>query len=256
MRTIVRAQPLPQQAQPRRQSCSCVCHNWGGSLRIVVDIGSSKNLLVTWRAIPDFRAFPWAVTCAVCEAFMAAVRHSVFASLRRLRARHCAGLPSHLPAAAGLSLVRAMSSTAACGGAGAAGAGSAAATPSVAAVENASAGKPVVEPSPMFDELSETDARAWMASVDTFLVDCDGVMWRGTVPIPGSSDTIDALRAAGKRVVFVVRHASTTVRACKCLTPTSPDQQQHQVSRTVCCSDGEVRRQCHTRRYYEVRPSS
>ena len=56
------------------------------------------------------------------------------------------------------------------------------------------------------DDMPAADVRAWLASVDTFLVDCDGVMWRGTHKISGSADTIEALRAAGKRVVFVVRH--------------------------------------------------
>lgn len=43
---------------------------------------------------------------------------------------------------------------------------------------------------------------------DAFLIDLDGVVWRGDSPIDGSAETIEALRAAGKRVVFVTNNAS------------------------------------------------
>jgi len=41
--------------------------------------------------------------------------------------------------------------------------------------------------------------------------DLDGVVWRGESEIPGSSGAIDALRAAGHRVVFVTNNSSLTV---------------------------------------------
>ncbi|KAA0153208.1 hypothetical protein FNF29_03396 [Cafeteria roenbergensis] len=54
--------------------------------------------------------------------------------------------------------------------------------------------------------------RSWLDGVDAVLLDCDGVIWRGTTPIPGALAAIDALRAAGKRVVFVSNN-STKSRA-------------------------------------------
>lgn len=48
-------------------------------------------------------------------------------------------------------------------------------------------------------------AQKYMKSVKTLLVDCDGVLWRGSDPIPGSAEAVEALRSAGKRVMFVVQ---------------------------------------------------
>lgn len=53
---------------------------------------------------------------------------------------------------------------------------------------------------------------ALLASVDTFILDCDGVLWTGSTPIPHVGPAIDALRAAGKRVFFVTNN-STKPRA-------------------------------------------
>jgi glycerol 3-phosphatase-2 len=43
-------------------------------------------------------------------------------------------------------------------------------------------------------------------SFDGFLVDLDGVVWIGREPIPGSAETLAALTAAGKPVVFVTNN--------------------------------------------------
>lgn len=51
-----------------------------------------------------------------------------------------------------------------------------------------------------------------LAEIDSVLFDCDGVIWRGTDPVPGATDTISALRAAGKKVFFVSNN-STKARA-------------------------------------------
>lgn len=45
----------------------------------------------------------------------------------------------------------------------------------------------------------------------TWLLDLDGVVWRGESPVPGSIDAIDRLRAAGKRVLFMTNNSSLTV---------------------------------------------
>jgi len=47
---------------------------------------------------------------------------------------------------------------------------------------------------------------------DGFLVDLDGVVWRGEQPIEGAAETITALRDAGKRVVFLTNNASLSPR--------------------------------------------
>jgi phosphoglycolate phosphatase len=48
--------------------------------------------------------------------------------------------------------------------------------------------------------------------INTFIFDCDGVIWRGNSLIEGSAETVDRLRALGKRVFFVTNN-STKSRA-------------------------------------------
>ncbi|KAL7088453.1 hypothetical protein ACP275_13G128100 [Erythranthe tilingii] len=45
-------------------------------------------------------------------------------------------------------------------------------------------------------------------SVDVFLFDCDGVIWKGDALIDGVSDTLDTLRAMGKKLVFVTNNST------------------------------------------------
>ncbi|CRG88347.1 4-nitrophenyl phosphatase [Talaromyces islandicus] len=47
---------------------------------------------------------------------------------------------------------------------------------------------------------------------DTFLFDCDGVLWSGDHVFPGTADTLEFLRSRGKQVVFVTNN-STKSRA-------------------------------------------
>jgi 4-nitrophenyl phosphatase len=42
-------------------------------------------------------------------------------------------------------------------------------------------------------------------------LDLDGVLWRGSVPIPGAADAVARLRAAGRRVVFVTNNSAAPV---------------------------------------------
>lgn len=50
----------------------------------------------------------------------------------------------------------------------------------------------------------------WWRSIDTFLIDCDGVLWRSTEGIPGVDATVQAIRDAGKRVFFVTNNSTKT----------------------------------------------
>ncbi|KAI3456599.1 hypothetical protein Pfo_013262 [Paulownia fortunei] len=49
-------------------------------------------------------------------------------------------------------------------------------------------------------------------SVDAFLFDCDGVIWKGDALIDGVSDTLDTLRAMGKKLVFVTNNSTKSRR--------------------------------------------
>jgi HAD superfamily hydrolase (TIGR01450 family) len=51
---------------------------------------------------------------------------------------------------------------------------------------------------------------AWLSSIDTFLFDCDGVLWRGGVGVPNVGATIAKLEAAGKRCYFVTNNSTKT----------------------------------------------
>ena len=48
--------------------------------------------------------------------------------------------------------------------------------------------------------LTRATLPSFLSSIDTFLFDCDGVLWTGATPVPGAGAAVDALRAAGKRV--------------------------------------------------------
>ncbi|OCT64380.1 glycerol-3-phosphate phosphatase [Xenopus laevis] len=53
-------------------------------------------------------------------------------------------------------------------------------------------------------------SRRFLASVDTVLFDCDGVLWRGDEPISGASDLINGLKRTGKRVFFLTNNSTKT----------------------------------------------
>ncbi|KAG0025723.1 hypothetical protein BGZ81_006943 [Podila clonocystis] len=54
--------------------------------------------------------------------------------------------------------------------------------------------------------------KTFVDKFDTFLLDCDGVLWHGSHVLDGILDTIDFLRKNGKRLVFVTNN-STLSRA-------------------------------------------
>eukprot|EP00276_Gloeochaete_wittrockiana_P008555 CAMPEP_0184644928 /NCGR_PEP_ID=MMETSP0308-20130426/1522_1 /TAXON_ID=38269 /ORGANISM="Gloeochaete witrockiana, Strain SAG 46.84" /LENGTH=380 /DNA_ID=CAMNT_0027073671 /DNA_START=31 /DNA_END=1173 /DNA_ORIENTATION=+ len=47
-----------------------------------------------------------------------------------------------------------------------------------------------------------------LQKIDTFVFDCDGVVWRGDEVVPGASETIDYLRKRGKRLIFVTNNST------------------------------------------------
>jgi ribonucleotide monophosphatase NagD (HAD superfamily) len=48
--------------------------------------------------------------------------------------------------------------------------------------------------------------------IDTFLLDCDGVIWNGDSLIEGAAQTIEYLKRLGKRVLFVSNNSSKSRR--------------------------------------------
>ncbi|KAG5549515.1 hypothetical protein RHGRI_014745 [Rhododendron griersonianum] len=52
------------------------------------------------------------------------------------------------------------------------------------------------------------NADALIDSVETFIFDCDGVIWKGDKLIEGVPDTLDMLRSKGKRLVFVTNNST------------------------------------------------
>lgn len=57
-----------------------------------------------------------------------------------------------------------------------------------------------------------TEPSEFLAGVDVFIFDCDGVIWRGDSVIAGIPSVLSSLRAAGKRLFFVTNN-STKSRA-------------------------------------------
>ena len=60
--------------------------------------------------------------------------------------------------------------------------------------------------------LGDGDKKGLVDSVETFIFDCDGVIWKGDSLIEGVPETIAMLRAMGKRLIFVTNN-STKSRA-------------------------------------------
>ena len=63
-----------------------------------------------------------------------------------------------------------------------------------------------------YKKVSSKDAYAKiMANTDTFIFDCDGVLWLSNEPLPGAFQVLRRLKAQGKNVFFVT-NASTKTR--------------------------------------------
>uniref|UniRef100_A0A0D3H4B3 Phosphoglycolate phosphatase n=3 Tax=Oryza TaxID=4527 RepID=A0A0D3H4B3_9ORYZ len=60
--------------------------------------------------------------------------------------------------------------------------------------------------------LTADAARSLVDSVDAFLFDCDGVIWKGDQLIEGVPETLDLLRKMGKKLVFVTNNSRKSRR--------------------------------------------
>ncbi|CAN1169897.1 Phosphoglycolate phosphatase 2 [Linum perenne] len=56
--------------------------------------------------------------------------------------------------------------------------------------------------------LNTHTAQSLIDSVEAFLFDCDGVIWKGDKLIDGVSQTLDLLRSKGKKLVFVTNNST------------------------------------------------
>ena len=54
---------------------------------------------------------------------------------------------------------------------------------------------------------SSADASALLDNHDTFVFDCDGVLWVGNDPVPGAVECVQGLMHRGKSVFFVTNAA-------------------------------------------------
>ncbi|KAF9452116.1 p-nitrophenyl phosphatase [Macrolepiota fuliginosa MF-IS2] len=62
---------------------------------------------------------------------------------------------------------------------------------------------------------SPTDYEALLNDYDTWLFDCDGVLWRGDQVIDGVVQVLNILRRRGKKVVFVTNNATKSRKSYK-----------------------------------------
>ncbi|KAJ2489849.1 hypothetical protein IWW37_003617 [Coemansia sp. RSA 2050] len=56
------------------------------------------------------------------------------------------------------------------------------------------------------------DYEAFVDRYDTFLFDCDGVIWRGNTAIDNVPETLNMLRKRGKHLIFVTNNSATSRR--------------------------------------------
>ena len=55
---------------------------------------------------------------------------------------------------------------------------------------------------------SKEDRQSFVDKFDTFLFDCDGVLWEGSSPIEGAIDSIKHLLSKNKKLIFITNNSS------------------------------------------------
>ncbi|XP_073148670.1 phosphoglycolate phosphatase 2 [Henckelia pumila] len=68
------------------------------------------------------------------------------------------------------------------------------------------------KPTAICQILTPPNTRDLVDSVDAFLFDCDGVIWKGDALIEGVPETLEALRSMGKKLVFVTNNSTKSRR--------------------------------------------
>ncbi|KTW31064.1 4-nitrophenylphosphatase [Pneumocystis jirovecii RU7] len=56
--------------------------------------------------------------------------------------------------------------------------------------------------------LTKSDYQNFLSEFDTFLFDCDGVLWKGTKLLPNVPETLNFIRSKGKNIAFVTNNSS------------------------------------------------
>lgn len=76
------------------------------------------------------------------------------------------------------------------------------------------AGTDVDSLDPPFLHTKEQYQKLW-DSVDTFLLDCDGVIYHGPVVVPGVNQVLQMARKQGKQIIFVTNNGTKSRRMYK-----------------------------------------
>lgn len=63
--------------------------------------------------------------------------------------------------------------------------------------------------------LSAAEGPAVLEGVSTLVLDCDGVLWRGSELMPGTVQALQRFREMGKRLLFLTNNSSKSRRAYK-----------------------------------------
>ncbi|KTW27647.1 hypothetical protein T552_02088 [Pneumocystis carinii B80] len=56
--------------------------------------------------------------------------------------------------------------------------------------------------------ITKSDYKKFLSEFDTFLFDCDGVLWKGTKLLPNVQQTLNFIRLKGKSIAFVTNNSS------------------------------------------------
>lgn len=62
---------------------------------------------------------------------------------------------------------------------------------------------------------TKNDYESLIEKYDTWMFDCDGVLWHGDRPVEGAVEVLDTLRKRGKRLLFVTNNATKSRRSYK-----------------------------------------